>query len=154
TQEFRGFGLVDQFDSEAASGQLAAATAPACVRTWFHTGAADWPRRFAADAYRSDPGQATITAHSFDNPAGLDPGDHEAALRALAGQVIRQEIFSTDAGGKRAAHPFQVTQTGYRLRRLQPAAGELRACFDFYQHERVTYDYEQQPDDPRIAHHM
>lgn len=153
-QAFRGFGLVDQYDTELHGAGTAtpevAYTAPACLRTWFHPGRAALGA--LAEGYRADVQQYPLPPHSFENLAEFGAGDYEDALRALSGLVVRQELFAITLDGLRADHPFQVVQNSYRLRRLQPARHGLDACFTFYPSERLVYDYEQQPDDPRITH--
>lgn len=157
-QAFRGFGLVDQYDAEvhgrSSADPEAAFSAPTCVRTWFHTGSPVWDDRGSTDRYSLDGEQATLAAHAIENPGALRTDEYEDGLRALAGQVIRQEVFATSPTGQRTAHPYQVTQSSYRLRRLQPGDAKHDACFTFHLSERVTYDYEQQPDDPRVSHHL
>ena len=156
-REFRGFGLVDQFDSEPfASTTLPEAhyTQAACVRTWHHNGAFGWDDWRVLDYYSGDPEQPLLPAPVFEELMPLGQKDFEEAYRALAGQVIRREVYAVSAAGQRAEHPYQVTQTAYRLRRLQPSIGDQDPCFAFYPSESLSIDYEQAPEDPRVAHNL
>ena len=156
-REFRGFGLVDQFDSEPfASTTVPEAhyTQPACVRTWHHNGAFGWDDWRALDYYSGDPEQPLLPAPVFEELMPLGQNDFEEAYRALAGQVIRREVYAVSAQGQRAEHPYQVNQTAYRLQRLQPSIGDQDPCFTFYPSESLSIDYEQEPQDPRVAHNL
>lgn len=152
---FRGFGQVDQYDSEVFRNQETAPehyTAPTCTRTWFHNGAFGWDIRRFAQYYQGDARQGLLPRDHIDNLVQLGAGEFENGIRTLAGMVIRQEIYATDNTGQRAEHPYQVTQSAYRLRRLQPSKDDDDACFMAYQSEQLAYNYEQQPADPRISH--
>src|SRR5690606_32776313 len=126
--------------------------APACTRTWFHNGTFGWDVRRFAQYYQGDAQQGLLPRDHIANLAQLGAGEFENGIRTLAGMVIRQEIYATDNTGQRAEHPYQVTQSAYRLRRLQPSKDYDDACFMAYQSEQLTYSYEQQPADPRISH--
>jgi RHS repeat-associated protein len=153
-QTFRGFGLVDQYDTETRTdGDLrSGGTTPSCLRTWFHPGKAVVAA--LADRYLGDPQQAFLPPHSFENVSELATGEYDDALRALAGLVVRQELFSVTADGVLADHPIETTQSSYRLRRLQAAQPGVRASFTFHLREQITSDYEQRLDDPRVAHDL
>lgn len=154
---FRGFGQVDQYDSEVFRNQETAPehyAAPACTRTWFHNGASGWDVRRFAQYYQGDAQQGLLPRDHIDNLAQLGAGEFENGIRTLAGMVIRQETYATDNTGQRTEHPYQVTQSAYRLRRLQSSKNDDDACFMAYQSEQLTYNYEQQPADPRISHQL
>ncbi len=154
-REFRGFGLVDQFDAKSFVREMMIEecyTPPSCVRTWFHNGAFGWDAWRTLDYYSGDPEHDLLPPPVFEEAANLNQKEFEDGYRALAGQVIRREIFAVTLEGYRADHPYQVTQAAYHLRRLQPAQDEQDACFTFVASESLTHEYEQQPDDPRIIH--
>ena len=157
-REFRGFGLVDQYDTEVFKSSSPVSkedyTAPVCIRTWFHNGAFGWENRRAQHYYNGDAEHVLLPELNFENMEELGKEAFEDGYRVLAGNVVRIEVFAVDAEGKRSEHPYQVTQNKYHLRCLQPALGNVDACFDFYKSETLTYIYEQSPDDPRIAHHL
>lgn len=153
---FQGFALIDQYDTEvhdATSTQPEVTyTTPACQRTWFHIGVS--ATGMLVDSYRGDPEQIILPAQTFENAAELGSGEYEEGLRSLAGSVIRQEVFAVNPDGSLASHPFQITQNSYRLRRLQPSQSGLDACFMYFMGESITYNYEQQANDPRVSHDL
>ena len=55
-------------------------------------------------------------------------------------------------GSAKAAHPYQVTESRYRVTQLQPQDGNYHAVYFQHQLESLTYHYERQPADPRISH--
>src|SRR5690606_35575882 len=103
-QELRGFAMVEQFDAELFGGQQGAGLfpdAPAAERTvppihtktWFHTGAfleqERLERELAKEYYAGDPDAPLLPDTVL--PAGLRPRAQREAVRALRGQVLRQE---------------------------------------------------------------
>lgn len=153
---FRGFGLVDQYDSDTYRGSPTVPesdhTGPACVRTWFHDGVAGREPRRAQDYYRGDPRAKALPGHRIESPDALSPAAFAAAHRALAGQVVRTELYGLDPDGRRQPHPYQVTQANYRVRRMQPERDDQDPCFAVFPGEALTSVYEQDPTDPRVSH--
>ncbi|MGN9807395.1 SpvB/TcaC N-terminal domain-containing protein [Micromonospora sp. L32] len=159
-QEFRGFALVDRYDADTAADPLAEGdpVAVSCVRTWSHTGAADWHRSLA-DGYRADPGLVTLPSATVAESGVLDADDVAAGLRGLAGRVVRVETYAVTPSGERAPHPCHVTQTHHRARLLQPGTPPGRgpaqpAVLRTHVRETVHHVYEQQPFDPRVTHQV
>lgn len=155
---FRGFGQVDQYDSEVFDETSdipeEAFTEPACSRTFFHNGAFGWDDRRTQYYYNGDPEHARLTEAVFQEQLDFYGKTFEDGFRTLAGQTLRQEIFAVSREGQRAEHPFQVTQNTYRIRQLQPARGDDDACYDFYLSEALVHEYEQDPHDPRVTHNL
>jgi RHS repeat-associated protein len=155
---FRGFGMVEQFDVEshdAAAADLVSTTS-SCLRTWFHVG-----RRFddwAPGRWTGDPLQATLPAQVVEKVGDLLPGEAEDAARAVAGVVLRQEVFAAALDGTPAPVPFEVSQSSYRVRRLQPSTPVDvlggPAVFSYFRSERLDSEYEQAGDDPRTVHSL
>jgi RHS repeat-associated protein len=155
----RGFGQVDVSDADAVDGTApgpgaAAFAAPALVRTWFHLGTPMWGHHRPRDTYAGDPDLPWLAHHVVEDAAGLMPEAIEDGLRALAGQVIRREVYAVDEHGKPGSHPFDVQQSSYRLRSTQPAHGGAEAAFSVTKVEDATWSYEQAPGDPRVNHHV
>ena len=178
-REFRGFGRVDQWDTEefaalapadavagAPPGARAAALAdgdatnldaashvpPVLTRTWFHTGRLPGDDLFA-DGYR-EPGEGEAAPRRLPGPvlpAGLPLPELREACRALRGRMLRQETYGLD-GTAKAAHPYLVTEQNFTVRRLQPAAGHRHAVFVADARESLTHTYERNPADPRVEH--
>ena len=161
---FRGFGLVEQYDTETFEAypglEVDDYVEPTLTKTWFHNGACglDRPRspERQADYYDGDP-----LARRLPGDVVEEAGAHSAqtvveAYRSLAGRVLRQEVYAAD-GKPGSEHPYTVTETAYRLRPLQPVQGEpgrggYHGVFLAYASETLSYHYEQVPRDPRVTH--
>lgn len=144
-RSFRGFGHVDVYDAAVSTDALGAT--PALTRTWFHQGVPMWNQHRSIDTYDD----AELPVLPSDVVAGeLAPGDYEDALRALAGQVIRREVFAVDQHGARAAHPIVVEQFCQRVNRAQPRHGGARAAFVITAEESLVASYEGVGGDPRV----
>ncbi len=166
-REFRGFGLVESWDAEqyaqfgeddrfeVGSNHLDEAShiPPVHTKTWFHTGSytSRHPiaRQFAGEYYKGDPDAWTMPATEL--PAGLDPDEQRQACRALKGKMLRREVYALD-GSPAAAHPYQTVEKGYAIRLEQPRGDQRYAVFFVHGSEALTYHYEREPSDPRIAH--
>ncbi|MFD0360698.1 SpvB/TcaC N-terminal domain-containing protein [Nocardia sp. GCM10030253] len=169
-REFRGFGMVEQFDTEhlAALGNSVppdnshnwderTLVAPAVTKTWFHTGAMLDDRgisRQFADEYHPDDHplpDSTVTS-------GLTADEKRQAARALRGKPVRHEVYALD-GSAAQDIPYQVTEHNYTVTMRQPArrepdsAGLRNAVFLASPRETLTAHYERQAD-PRISHEV
>ncbi|WP_052423585.1 SpvB/TcaC N-terminal domain-containing protein [Nonomuraea candida] len=143
-REFRGFGTVDQWDTEeigaltgAGNEQPAAHVPPVLTRTWFHTGG---PGGLPPDS----PVLPVL-------PAGLDPGEEREAHRALKGSMLRQEVYARD-GGSRQEHPYSVTEHGYTVRLEQRRGAGRHAVFSTHLAQSFERLHERDPGDPRVRH--
>lgn len=143
-REFRGFGIVEQWDTEAYASLLAAenvgstaasgaAVPPRRTKTWYHTGVG--------------------THDGCMVPTGLSPANEREADRALKGSVLRQEVYADDDTA-RAALPYSVSDRTYAVRLLQPAGPNRHAAFFTHARETVTHHYERDLADPRVAHEL
>jgi len=161
-REFRGFGQVQQSDSEALTAQDDSAfTAPSRTCTWFHTGRLmDLP---GGDYFNRDPearplGKTLLCRYhpsdDFDEP--ILPADEVAALevaRALAGSVLRVEVYAAEDDPAQAL-PFSIEAHRYKVRQLheydptRPLAGRLLPSLL----ETLHYQYERILDDPLCQH--
>ncbi|SFU01179.1 RHS repeat-associated core domain-containing protein [Geodermatophilus amargosae] len=165
-REFRGFGLVEQHDTElmaamtgtsdfpAGAGEDAATRSPAVLtRSWFDTGVHRHRDRIStlfADGYYPPPEHATAAAARLllPNtvlPPGLSSDDERQACRALKGQLLRQEVYACD-GTDREPHPYTVSERNYSV--IQHAPG----VFAVHPRDSVTVNYERNPADPRVSH--
>jgi RHS repeat-associated protein len=165
-REFRGFGMVEETDSEsfdnfqAAAGNVIDQTvfqAPVRTRTWYHTGAfirgATILRQFADDYYKGE------TTPEYTLPdAAIDadlPGPDELreAARACKGMTLRQEIYANDSSSQEGI-PYSTTEHNCYIRMLQPRLSNRYAVFLTHESEAITYHYERNATDPRIAHEL
>ena len=179
-REFRGFGMVEQWDTEefaalSAAGALLSSTnidpvshvPPVLTRTWFHTGVFLGRQRvsdyFAGllDAhdtgeYYREPGLDDAAARALlleDTvlPPGLSDAEAREACRALKGALLRQEVYALD-GGDRESHPYTVIEQNLTIRCLQPRADHRHGVFFTHARESIGIHYERHPDDPRVQH--
>lgn len=181
---FRGFGLVEQRDTEhfdewiansagtRMSQEVASYQPPVLTRTWFHTGAPIfessngyaeeyWPARYAA-AHPDHPivvNEPSPPAWRLETP-GLPGKAMGEALRACKGAVLRTETFALDgdpadaASMRRQAKPQLVALHNCRVQCLQPGNDTEKAVFLVTEYENFSLQYERNETDPRIAHSL
>jgi RHS repeat-associated protein len=164
-REFRGFGLVEQWDTEeyrpdasfpdgdALNWDEASWSPPVLTRTWFHTGVFDdatsVSQQYAAEYWAGDPGAALLPDTIL--PPGLNPYETREACRSLKGQAQRTEVYALD-GSPAAANPYLVTEQNFTIAWLQPIGPNQHAVFFTHPREAITYHYERDPTDPRVTH--
>lgn len=165
-REFRGFGRVDQLDTEefaalTQTGDLPVGenvavishVPPVLTKTWFHTGAYLEHQRFEAfmaqEYYQGDT-QASLLADT-NLPDQLSADEAREACRALKGSMLRQEVYARDRTNK-ADHPYTVAELNMTVARLQPTGSNRHAVFFTHAREALTYHYERNPADPRLQH--
>jgi hypothetical protein len=180
-REFRGFGMVEQFDTEefaalSATGVLAETTnwdesshvPPVLTKTWCHTGVylggAEVSLHLAEEYYgapaRDEPEYeakfgafvATLLPDTV-LPPNLHPDEQREAARALRGSILRQEIYGLD-GTDKERHPYSVSERDYELTLLQPRGTNRHAVFFVHPRETIDYHHERDPRDPRISHSL
>ncbi|WP_254885408.1 SpvB/TcaC N-terminal domain-containing protein [Streptomyces sp. NA02950] len=175
-REFRGFGMVEQWDTESfaaldASGATNADEAhhvpPVLTRTWFHTGAVGQNRLRAEQLERAYGGRSLLPGTVLP-PVSLTPDEERQACRALKGSMLRQEVYALDAT-EAEPRPYTVVERNYTVRLIrhahgeQPPGGEPPYAVFFVHpretltahHERMLYDVEGQPSaDPRVSHEL
>jgi YD repeat-containing protein len=180
-REFRGFGCVEQWDTEQftalkADGTLppdsnsdpASHVPPVRTVTWFHTGAfidEDRISQHMAHEYFGAPAEALLPDTILPNGALLPNGSRDRtvllttdelreAVRTLKGFILRQEIYAED-GSAKAALPYTVSERNYAIECLQPRGSDNRhAVFFAHPREIIDYHYERNPNDPRIGHSL
>jgi RHS repeat-associated protein len=141
-REFRGFGMVEQWDTEQFAAltdgnipadNIAAAShvPPVHTRTWFHTGfyrGRDHVSDYFAGLlnttdqgeYFREPGLTDAEARALllpDTilPAGLTLEEEREGCRALKGSMLRQEVYADDAGQGASAAQIQRARTPYTV---------------------------------------
>jgi RHS repeat-associated protein len=163
-REFRGFGMVEQFDTEAFEDYVVGIQQvgglqelapelnqpPVTTRTWYHTGAfLNQPRvlhQYRHEYYRQEQHIPEPVL-----PLGLSAGELCECVRALKGLPLRQEIYSYD-GTAEEQHPYTVTENNFELRRLQPRGHLQHGVFFPVGRESIFLNYERNPALPRISH--
>lgn len=178
-REFRGFGMVEQWDTEELGALKQGGTLPeptnvdessyvppVHTKTWFHTGVYDEidevSQHFAGEYYGApesgDPNYAAKFAVFLKTllpdtvlPVGSNPDEEREASRALKGSMLRQEIYAFDSSAK-TKHPYTVTEQNFTIETLQPRGVNRYAVFFSHSREALSYHYERNPDDPRVGH--
>ena len=166
-REFRGFCRIRRTDTETydrfvlgGSGNVVEEhqhQPPVYERTWHHPGmlvrdGEDPTAVFEREFYPND----VAPEHRpppLILPSGLTGEEHRQALAAARGVMLRQETFSPD-GSAQSEHPYWTARTSYEVRMLQPRGPNRHACFLVSQREGLTYHYERDPADPRVAHNL
>jgi RHS repeat-associated protein len=158
-REFRGFGRVDQLDTEdfatfqAANWREESNVPPVLTKTWFHTGvylAGGHVSRHLAHEYFAEPG-APDRLDDTILPRRLTPFEAREATRALKGSMLRQEVYGLD-GSDRARVPYTVAENNFTIVPLQPKATNRYAVFFTHAREAITLNFERDAADPRIGH--
>ncbi len=176
-REFRGFGRVDQWDTEEIGTVLpgnmtsgaqpdtnldaASFVPPVMTKTWFHTGAyfeqAKISQQFEHEYYReasaTDQGFVASLLPDTILPIGLTADEEREAARSLKGHILRQEIYALDRSLKQP-HPYSVSERSYEIRLEQAWETNRHAVFFVHDRETIDYHYERNPVDPRITHAM
>lgn len=165
-REFRGFGMVEQTDAESfeafqtVQGQAADHDSPPILtRTWYHTGAYIDRGLISGQyfkEYYAEPGSqgASLLGESvIDAEASLNTEAKREALRALRGQMLRQEVYALD-GTDRESIPYTVTESTYAIRQVQGKQGQRHGVYAVEPRESITCHYERNPQDPRVTHSL
>jgi RHS repeat-associated protein len=173
-REFRGFGRVDQWDTEeigtiqpgdatsdSTNLDVASFVPPVLTKTWFHTGVyfgrEKISQQFEHEYYRepNESEQAFAASLLPDTilPDGLTADEEREAARSLKGHILRQEIYALD-GSDKQPHPYSVSERNYEIRLEQALQTNRYAVFFAHDRETIDYHYERNPADPRITHAM
>ncbi|MGI5413970.1 SpvB/TcaC N-terminal domain-containing protein [Streptomyces chartreusis] len=167
-REFRGFGMVEQWDSEELDIVRADPPVATLTRSWYHTGAYRLRDRISdyfagllageTGEYYREPGLTDEQARQLllDDtvlPTGLTAAEEREACRALKGALLRQELYAPD-GGPRAAVPYTVTEQNFTIRVVQRRGDNPYSAFFTHPRESLTRHYERDPTDPRVTHKM
>ena len=175
-REFRGFGRVDQYDTEAyellqiVAGETggpnleaSAYVPPVLTRTWFHTGVHLGRGRisqlYAKEYYHEPELEADQAAARLLNDTQLPPNltldEERQACRTLRGSMLRQEVYALDGSEEKGypfGHPYLVTEENLAIRLVQPQGAHRHAVFFTHPAEAISYHYERNPMDPRVIH--
>jgi RHS repeat-associated protein len=162
--EFRGFGLVEQLDTESfaryhteglhppsdlfSAVQRKYFSQPALTRTWFHQGPVgeefgEWVEQDCSAEFW--PGDPALLRHREEIDAFLAALPtrriRRDALRALRGSRLRTELYSLD-GSPYEPRPYSVTESAHGLREESPPPeserDRKRIFFVFQTAERTT----------------
>jgi hypothetical protein len=162
-REFRGFGMVEQYDSEefatyhkAGSGKGSASflpvsegffSPPTLTKSWFHQGAIgdefpDWYETDYSDEFWI--GDGLLLSRPADMAQWLKTLPRRVrrdAFRALRGHLLRSELYAADGSGLET-RPYTVTEHLYGLREEdQPSSSQpnrLHLFFPYLLAQRTT----------------
>ena len=163
-REFRGFGRVEQRDTETfkvfsrndAGNVLEEVHHQPPVRTvtWHHTGA-HLDGRKLLDGYEAEYYHNTIIPEYVlpepAVPAGITPEEYSEAIRALKGFTVRQETYGDD-GSPRADVPYAASRATCRLVMIQPKGANRYPSFLLCGGESISYSYDREAGDPQVSH--
>jgi RHS repeat-associated protein len=174
-REFRGFGMIEQWDTEEFRTDLSfddgeftnwdaqSWAPPMHTKTWFHTGAfreaASVSQQYQGEYWIEPALQAPNRAADAAAmeppdtviPSGLNPYEIQEAYRALKGHAIRAEVYADD-GSAVAGNPYSITETNFTIACVQNMGINLHAVFFASPRESVSFHYERSTDDPRVDH--
>jgi RHS repeat-associated protein len=192
-REFRGFGRVEQTDTEdfehwATSGATNITDAtlhqePVISKTWFHTGAflqrekiltqfasEYWYEEMTRKGFVAVHNETALPDAVIIGGPGISPGfisnlsatEWRQALRACKSMALRSEVFANDAerngntnaGRIKELTPYSVSTHNCLIEMLQPKGKNKYAVFIVKESEALTYHYERDASDPRIAHQL
>ncbi len=163
-KEFRGFGRVDQRDSETfedmtstgPGANLSSASfhqPPMLTKTWYHTGAslqsATLLDAYEAEYFKADllePFRTPMTAFATD----LSPAEWREAHRALKGTPLRVELYGEDSHIFSEV-PFSVSETRVQVMRKQKKADNTYAVFQILPSTSLSCVFDRQVDDPKVS---
>lgn len=181
-REFRGFGMIEQWDTEAlaaltAAGELpvgdnidaASYVAPVHKKTWFHTGVY-LGREHVSDFFAGLLSEQDTGEYYREPEWRAD--DLEARKRLLDDTILpdgltREEEREACRALKgamlrqeiyaldetdKAEHPYIVTEQNFSIKVLQGRGDNHHAVFSTQAREVITYHYERNPTDPRVEH--
>lgn len=183
-REFRGFGMVEQWDTESFASfsdtgdgwswdhsenwDLATHVPPVHTKTWFHTGAFLEGKRLEdayASEYFTEPGLTAGQISALRLPSSMldaaitSTAEQREAVRTLRGKPLRIEVYADD-GTDKAPYPYQVTESTYQVRRLQATGSQRHGIFSAHAWQSLELHYERenleagQQPDPRTVQTM
>ncbi len=155
-REFRGFGMVEQLDSETFDGQARPQffSPPTMTRTWFHQGPigpeiGEWQADldlsdtfWSGDRRLLDPWEH-INQFLMTDLAGSAPNQRRIrrdALRTLRGSILRTELYALDRTASQDRidpaldRPYTVTESQYALAEVDPPVGQAERQHIFFPH--------------------
>ena len=155
--EFRGFGMVEQIDSESYEDEFY--QKPVLTKTWYHVGAylecENSLNPYEYEYYKNTEIEEYKLPHTTINidKNELSFKEIKEAVRSCKGKILRQEVYSID-GSDKEKHPYTVTSKNYKVNLISHINNNKYAIFSISESESITYNYERNPKDPRINHDL
>lgn len=181
-REFRGFGMVEQWDTELSAaltadskfpnGDNINATShvpPVHTRTWFHTGVYFDNDRFSqffagllnsddAGEYYREPNwlHDNVEARKHLLEDSILPAGLTPTEQREACRALKGRMLRQEIyaldGTSKSEHPYTIVEQNFALKRLQPQQPNRHAVFFTHEREVINYNYEREPTDPRTTH--
>jgi YD repeat-containing protein len=165
-REFRGFGMVEHWDTEdfdffekvstdknVAQQDRAVYTSPTLQKVWFHIGAFEdvttmrevYAREFSPLGRGiKDPRDVFLSDFTGTDYSELELRE---ATRALKGITIRKELYRKDIT---TDLPFETEEAGGSVRMIQPQGQNAHAVFQTYENGALSLSCESDIDDLRV----
>lgn len=167
-REFKGFGYVESWDTESYEESLSNKAynvgkekyyvPPVYTKRWYHTGAyieaGVLSKQYEREYYNEDFNGYNMPDSIVD--CSIDKDDSETlrqAYRALAGRLLREEVYGVD-NSELTKHPYFVKEASFEIRQIQKRENNKNAVLYVYERELIQYQYERNPNDPRIKHNF
>ena len=165
-REFRGFGRVEQWDTEgfAAMSSLTATNndvkwhvPPTHTKTWFHTGfymhgthiSDQLEAEYFVDPQTNPHGRFLPRS---DVPVGLTGEEQREAARSLKGRILRTEIYADD-DSTRAGVPYSIMESSFSVAAIQAVRDRHQhGVYFVHECESLNVQLERKLGDPRIQH--
>jgi RHS repeat-associated protein len=181
-REFRGFGMVEQWDTEilaaltdnvdlppATNIDDASYVPPVWSKSWFHTGIYFGRNRvsnyYAGTGAHPGPGEYYREPALANDPQGaakllLDdttiPDDLTPEEEREACRALRGSLLRQEVyaldSSNKQLHPYTVTEQNFTIEPVQPQGQNRYAVFFSHVRESLSYHYERDPADPRVTH--
>lgn len=166
-REFRGFGRVEQKDAEDITHFIRQSAGamnnvvqdylhqpPVLVKTWFHTGAF-LDQEKILNQFAHEYSQNSIHPENLlpepELPDDLSVEEWRQALRACKSMMLRKEVYALD-NIPISDKPYSVEQQNCFIKLVQPKLENKYASFIALKSESISYHYERDLADPRVAH--
>ncbi len=160
---FRGFGGVDIWDAEhfdisAKTPDGVAFAPPALSRQWYLNGAyEEWPllqAKWQGEFFTGGTPQISIPDMVLDlGSKGTSGAVQRQAYSALAGSLVRNEVYGEDASVK-AGSPYTVEMSSTTVNLLQAPRGDIYGIFTLSQDQAAQLNYEREGQDQRTTHSL
>ncbi|KAH8728863.1 virulence plasmid 65kDa B protein-domain-containing protein, partial [Phaeosphaeriaceae sp. PMI808] len=175
-REFRGFGMVEQWDTgefaalststlfpDATNIDEATHVPPVYTKTWFHTGTFIDHEKVSRHLAHEYYGAASVNDQEFEafletllddtvlQSTALNTNETREACRSLKGSILRQEIYANDESLKTTI-PYSVSERNYTIELVQPQGANRHSVFLTHPRENISYHCERNMEDPRVQH--
>ncbi|KAF2837324.1 SpvB-domain-containing protein [Patellaria atrata CBS 101060] len=143
-REFRGFGMVENWDEEAFGSEKMPylQRPPIHTKVWYYTGAT-YETPDVTDGFS----KPLISSTKLPQNIGVD--EHYEVYRAIKGSKAREELYSDDDSDM-SSIPFYVREFSYEVRRVQGPQGEHPGVYRVVPRQSSKAHYERNINDPKV----